>query len=124
MGGQRVYKTLDRGDHWVPISEDLSTRDTMRLHMSLELSGGITRDVSSAETNGTVVTIGESPIRAGLLYAGTDDGNVLADPQRRRELGESLDAFSRSPRQTLDQPGAAVEVRLRHRLCDVRRPPG
>ncbi|MFI5207517.1 MAG: WD40/YVTN/BNR-like repeat-containing protein, partial [Gemmatimonadales bacterium] len=76
IGGQKVFKSVDRGDHWSPISEDLSTRDTMRIRMGLELTGGITRDVSNAENNGTVVTLAESPLRPGMLYAGTDDGNV------------------------------------------------
>jgi photosystem II stability/assembly factor-like uncharacterized protein len=76
MGGQRLFKTVDRGEHWIPISEDLSTRDTMKIHMSLELSGGVTRDVSAAETHGTITTVSESPARAGILWAGTDDGNV------------------------------------------------
>ena len=25
MGGQRVWKTVDRGEHWMAISQDLST---------------------------------------------------------------------------------------------------
>ncbi|MFC1565279.1 hypothetical protein ACFL6G_10105, partial [candidate division KSB1 bacterium] len=33
-------------------------------------------DNTSAETNGTIVTISESPIKPGLIWIGTDDGNV------------------------------------------------
>jgi photosystem II stability/assembly factor-like uncharacterized protein len=76
MGGQRVWKTVDRGDHWMPISEDLSTRDTAKIRMSMARTGGITLDVTNAETHGTVTTLAESPVRPGLLWAGTDDGNV------------------------------------------------
>jgi len=76
IGGQRVWKSVDRGDTWVPISEDLSTRDTMKLRVSLTATGGITSDITSAETHGTVVTLAESPVRPGILFAGTDDGNV------------------------------------------------
>jgi len=76
MGGQRVWKTVDRGDHWYPISEDLSTRDSAKIKMSLALTGGITLDATSAETHGTVVALAESPVRPGIIWAGTDDGNL------------------------------------------------
>jgi len=76
MGGQRVWKTVDRGDSWLPISEDLSTRDSAKIRMGLARSGGITVDVSNAETHGTVTTLAESPLRPGILWTGTDDGNV------------------------------------------------
>jgi len=76
LGGHRVWKSVDRGDDWVPISEDLSTRDTLKLRVSLTATGGITSDITSAETHGTVVTVAESPVRPGIVWAGTDDGNV------------------------------------------------
>ncbi len=76
IGGQRVWRSVDRGDEWVPISEDLSTRDSMKLRVSLTATGGITSDITSAETHGTVTTLAESPLRPGILFAGTDDGNV------------------------------------------------
>jgi hypothetical protein len=76
IGGQRVWKTVDRGDHWYPISPDLSTRDSAKIKMSLALTGGITLDATSAETHGTVVALAESPVRPGIIWAGTDDGNL------------------------------------------------
>ena len=76
MGGQRVWKTVDRGDHWYPISEDLSTRDSAKIRMSMARTGGITLDATSAETHGTVVALAESPVRPGIIWAGTDDGNL------------------------------------------------
>ena len=44
--------------------------------MSTRTTGGITRDNSGAETHGTITTVGESPVRPGILWVGTDDGNV------------------------------------------------
>jgi len=76
LGGNRLYKSVDQGDHWAPISEDLSTRDSMRIKASTRTTGGITRDVTGAETHGTITTVAESPVRAGILWVGTDDGNV------------------------------------------------
>ncbi|MEO7218585.1 MAG: hypothetical protein ABI026_10360 [Gemmatimonadaceae bacterium] len=76
IGGNRVLKSLDRGDHVFPISPDLTTKDTAKIRVSTVTTGGITLDATGAETYGTITTLAESPVRAGLLYAGTDDGNV------------------------------------------------
>jgi photosystem II stability/assembly factor-like uncharacterized protein len=75
-GGSRLLKSTNRGDQWNPISPDLSTKDSARIHISTKTTGGITRDATGAETYGTITSVAESPIRAGLLWAGTDDGNV------------------------------------------------
>lgn len=73
FGGNYMFKSTDRGDTWTIISPDLSTADTALANPE---SGGLTRDVSGAETHATVLTISESPVTRGLIWAGTDDGNV------------------------------------------------
>lgn len=65
-GGNCVFRLLDGGERWERISEDLSARDVDRI-----LTVG-----SAAETYGTVVSLAESPLAAGTLWAGTDDGRV------------------------------------------------
>ena len=72
----RVVKSTRRGDDLMVISPDLTLRDTMKIRISTRTTGGITVDATGAETFGTIVSLIESPIRPGLLYAGTDDGNV------------------------------------------------
>lgn len=71
MGGSCVFKLTEGGDHWQKISEDLSTRDVSKV-----MTVG-----SEAETHGTVVSLAESPLAPGMLWAGTDDGlvHVTAD---------------------------------------------
>ncbi len=76
MGANRVLKSTNRGDAFVPISPDLSTADSMRIRVSTKTTGGITRDATGAETHSTITTIAESPVRPGILWVGTDDGNV------------------------------------------------
>lgn len=61
FGAQRVYMSLDRGDNWQSISLDLTSP-------TLEKQG----DVPFS----TITTLSESPLKPGLLYVGTDDGNV------------------------------------------------
>jgi len=76
IGGNRVLKSTKRGDDLFPISPDLSTADTMKIRVSMKTTGGITNDATGAETYCTIVSLNESPIRAGILYAGTDDGRL------------------------------------------------
>ena len=76
MGGNLLFKSSDRGDHFYPISPDLSKRDSMRIITSTRTTGGVTRDPTGAETHATITTVTESPVRPGILWAGTDDGNV------------------------------------------------
>ncbi len=66
LGGNCVFKFTDRGDRWERISGDLSTRDLEKI-----ITVG-----SDAETHGTVVSLAESPLRKGMLWAGTDDGLI------------------------------------------------
>jgi len=72
-GANYVFKSVNRGDSWTIISPDLSTQDPVKTNRE---SGGLTRDVTSAETHCTVVTLAESALKPGLIWAGTDDGNL------------------------------------------------
>ena len=56
-----VFKSTNQGDDWQRISPDLSHNDIDRIG-----------DIQFQ----TIVALSESPIRPGLLYAGTDDGRV------------------------------------------------
>ncbi|AMW05880.1 WD40/YVTN/BNR-like repeat-containing protein [Gemmatimonas phototrophica] len=76
FGGNRVLKSNKRGEELQIISPDLAKGLTAKLDTALRLTGGITLDATGAETYGTVVALEESPAKPGLLYAGTDDGNV------------------------------------------------
>ncbi len=79
MGSNRVMKSVQRGDNMFPISPDLSYADPMKIAVSMSqtgTTGGITRDATGAELFGTIVSLNESPLKAGLLYAGTDDGRL------------------------------------------------
>ena len=76
IGGNRVIKSTNRGDDFVPISPDLSTRDMAKVRWSMDSTGGITNDATGAETYGTITTLAESYVRPGILLGGTDDGNV------------------------------------------------
>ncbi len=73
-GSQFVHKSTNRGGTWETISADLTTNDTAK-QKQLE-SGGLTYDVTTAENHCTIITIAPSPIQQGVIWVGTDDGNV------------------------------------------------
>ena len=74
IGAQFLMRSRDHGQTWERISPDLSTNDP---HKQLqEQSGGITVDNSAAEMHTTIYSISESPLQPGLIWAGTDDGNL------------------------------------------------
>jgi hypothetical protein len=74
--GNRVVKSTKRGEDLRVISGDLSKRLLARIDTSIRKTGGVTPDLTGAETYGTTVSLAESPVRPGTLWAGTDDGNV------------------------------------------------
>ncbi len=59
MGADRVFRSFDQGQHFDAISDDLT-------------SGSREGDVAY----GTIVSLHESSLKFGLLYAGSDDGHV------------------------------------------------
>ncbi len=59
LGGNKLHRSLNQGDHWEVISDDLT-------------QGGKKGNVAY----GTITTISESPFKFGLIYTGSDDGLV------------------------------------------------
>jgi len=59
LGSNKLHRSLDKGDTWEAISNDLTT-------------GGKKGNVAY----GTLTTLSESPFQFGLLYTGSDDGYV------------------------------------------------
>jgi photosystem II stability/assembly factor-like uncharacterized protein len=77
-GGNHLFKSTDRGDTWVRLGEDLTTGADRDKQMIL----GKTVDRNTLSRHDGVVAwpcitaIAESPVQAGTLWVGTDDGNV------------------------------------------------
>ncbi|MBU8871271.1 MAG: hypothetical protein KOO60_10455 [Gemmatimonadales bacterium] len=75
---QKVFRSDDMGNSWTKISEDLTQgidRNT------LEVMGRVWSVDAVAKNNstsfwGSIISLSESPVWEGLLYAGTDDGLV------------------------------------------------
>ena len=65
VGAQMLFRSADRGDTWTAISPDLTTNDTAKI----ALNGPSIRFC-------TISTLAESPVTAGVIWVGTDDGRV------------------------------------------------
>ncbi len=74
LGSQFVHRTRDRGRSWETISPDLTTDDTSKQRQ--DVSGGLTLDATGAENHTTLIDISPSPVASGVIWAGSDDGNV------------------------------------------------
>jgi len=59
LGGNKLHRSLNQGDDWETISEDLTT-------------GGKKGNVAF----GTLTSISESSVQFGLIYVGSDDGYI------------------------------------------------
>jgi photosystem II stability/assembly factor-like uncharacterized protein len=71
-GCQVIFKTSNGGQTWAVTSPDLSTRDSSRI----AFSGGIVGDNLGQFYGEVVFAISPSPIRRGLIWAGTNDGQL------------------------------------------------
>jgi photosystem II stability/assembly factor-like uncharacterized protein len=72
VGSQFVHVTTDGGNSWQIISPDLTRNDKTRQ----QISGGLTPDNIGVEYAGVIFALTESPKEAGLIWAGTNDGQV------------------------------------------------
>lgn len=76
FASQRVWKSEDRGDSWEAISGDL-TRNQERVQLPLmdqNWGWDAPWDMYAMSDYNSITSLSESPLKAGLIYAGTDDG--------------------------------------------------
>lgn len=78
VGGNYVFKSTDRGDSWKKISGDLTRQIDQN---SLPMMGkiwppeAVAKNLSTSKF-GNIFALAESPLKQGMLYAGTDDGLI------------------------------------------------
>jgi photosystem II stability/assembly factor-like uncharacterized protein len=82
LAGNVVFKSTDFGKTWEQISPDLTTNDPEK---QKDAGGPIAFENSTAEYHTTITAIAESPAQKGLVWVGTDDGNL----QFTRDAGKN-----------------------------------
>ncbi|HEY2662015.1 MAG TPA: hypothetical protein VGI79_20010 [Caulobacteraceae bacterium] len=68
-----VWKSINQGASWTIISGDLTRNDKSK---QIASGGPLTKDITSVEYYDTIFALAESPLKAGMLWAGSDDGLV------------------------------------------------
>ncbi len=71
--GNVVFRTTDFGDSWDILSPDLTTDDADKQGVA---GGPAFVENTTAEYHSTIISFAESPAQPGVLWAGTDDGNL------------------------------------------------
>src|SRR5882672_10762107 len=89
FGGNVVFKSTDFGKTWEQISPDLTTNDPEK---QKDAGGPVAFENSTAEYHTTIISLAESPVQKGQIWAGTDDGNL----ELTRDGGKDWDNIIRS----------------------------
>jgi hypothetical protein len=78
QGSQFVHRSIDRGMSWTVISPDLTVRSrTVRAsRRGTGGTGGAAGGRGGDEDKGVVYSIAPAPLRAGMIWVGTDNGLV------------------------------------------------
>ena len=75
---QRVFRSDDRGDTWTPVSGDLTRaldRNALETMGRIQKVDAVAKSASTSQY-GNIVSLSESTLEEGLIYAGTDDGLI------------------------------------------------
>ncbi|MDE1895040.1 MAG: hypothetical protein KGH90_12010, partial [Xanthomonadaceae bacterium] len=122
FANQRLFRTTDGGDHWVPISPDL-TREDAGTPATLDPTTAAD-DNHVDQRRGVIYTIAPSPLSAHALWVGTDDGLVWRSDDDgthwRNVTPKALTPWSKIAGIELSpfDPGVAYLAVDRHRLDD------
>jgi photosystem II stability/assembly factor-like uncharacterized protein len=73
MASQYVHRTTDDGQTWETISPDLTANEPDKQVIS---GSPITRDITGEEFYSTIYSLRESPVQAGVIWSGANDGPV------------------------------------------------
>ncbi|MCX6550896.1 MAG: hypothetical protein NTY02_07805 [Acidobacteria bacterium] len=121
FANQYLYKTTNGGDTWTQLSPDLTREDP---GVPSNLDAASAADAPADKRRGVIYTIAPSPVRAPLVWVGTDDGLVHVTPDNgktwRNVTPPALTPWSKvtmieASHRDADTAYAAVE---RHQLQD------
>jgi len=123
FSSQVLFRTADGGNTWQIISPDL-TRDDPGVPANLDAATAA--DAPKGKRRGVIYTIGPSYVRAGEIWAGTDDGLVQLTQDEGKTWSDvtppDLTPWSKVTHieASHSDPGTAYAAVDRHRLEDYR----
>ena len=124
LGSQFLHKSTDHGQSWEIISPDLTTNDPEK--QKQYETGGLNYDNSGAENHTTITVVEPSTLQQGVIWVGTDDGNVQLTQDGGESWKNSAGKFPGLPdhswvqqiRASTYEPGTAFVVFDEHRRDD------
>jgi hypothetical protein len=132
LGGNKLFKSYNQGDTWVESAEDLTKKVDRNTVAMMGVPGNVTQlsKNDGVVSYSTIVSISESPVMPGVVWAGTDDGNLQVSRDggmNFTEVGRNLPGLppnhqywiSRIDASHFDQGTAYVSVDG-HRSDDLR----
>lgn len=101
LGGDRLFRSPDRGQTWT-MSPDLTNNigRNDRPIMGVEGKAPMASKHDGAASYSNIVTIGESPIVPGIVWVGTNDGNVQVSRDGGATWKNVVDRIAGVPRET------------------------
>jgi photosystem II stability/assembly factor-like uncharacterized protein len=131
LGGNRLFKSYNRGDNWTA-SEDLTKNIDRRTVAVMGVPGDKTM-ISKADgivNYSTIISISESPVQPGVVWAGTDDGNLQVSQDGGKtftEVGKNISGLPANHRYWISRieashfdAGAAYASVDGHRSDDLK----
>jgi len=117
-GGQKLLRSADRGDSWEAISPDLTDNNEEKIAGTGHIMYC------------TITTISESPLEAGVIWVGTDDGHVHLTKnggktwqemtEKLTALGAPADRWVSRVVTSSHEPGTAYVAKCGYRNDDLK----
>ncbi len=73
LGGNKLFRSDDRGENWTIVSSDLSRNEDLKNRLIMGMKPVL-------KPYASITALAESPLKPGVFYAGTDDGNLQMTP--------------------------------------------
>jgi photosystem II stability/assembly factor-like uncharacterized protein len=102
--GNVVFQSGDMGKTWEAISRDLTRDDLTKMQAS---GGPVFTENSSSETYSAITQLAESAVQRGLIWAGTNDGNLQVT---RNGGGSWTNVAANLPGVPAASPVSAIEL--------------
>jgi photosystem II stability/assembly factor-like uncharacterized protein len=102
LGGNRLFISTNRGDNWEIITPDLTKnidRDKLEI-MGVVPQPNVLSGHDGQSNYSQITTVAESPIKEGVLWVGTDDGNVQVSRDGGKTWKNAIDRIAGVPAKT------------------------
>ena len=101
LGGDRLFRSYDRGDTWMAspdLTKNIGRNDRPILGVAGTAPMASKHDGAASFSN--IVTIGESPLVPGIIWVGTNDGNLQMSRDGGNTWKNVVDKVTGVPKET------------------------